>query len=112
VVCHGGCGSVLGALSLGIPSLPYRSSPTTNGATPVAWPNSAPASLSMAVADRSAECSKVLDEPGYRRAAGRVVGAVDALPPLDAAVDVLLAIARGVHRSGASGSPAESRMAA
>jgi hypothetical protein len=54
----------------------------------------------------------VIDEPGYRRAAGRVVGAVDALPPLDAAVDVLLAIARGVHRSGASGSPAESRMAA
>jgi hypothetical protein len=55
---------------------------------------------------------RVIDEPGYRRAAGRVVGAVDALPPLDAAVDVLLAIARGVHRSGASGSPAESRMAA
>jgi hypothetical protein len=54
----------------------------------------------------------VIDDAGYRRAAGRVVGAIDALPPLDAAVDALLAIARGVHHSGASGSPAESTMSA
>jgi hypothetical protein len=54
----------------------------------------------------------VIDDPGSRRAAGRVVGAIDALPPLDAAVDALLAIAPGVHHSGVSGSPAESTMAA
>jgi hypothetical protein len=54
----------------------------------------------------------VIDEPGYRRAAGRVVGAIDALPPPDAAVDAPLGIARGVHHSAASGSPAESTMAA
>jgi len=50
----------------------------------------------------------VIDDPGCRRAAGRVVGAIDALPPLDAAVDALLAIAGAFT----SGSPAESTMSA
>jgi hypothetical protein len=31
----------------------------------------------------------------YRRSARGIAGAIDALPPVDAAVDVLLAIARG-----------------
>jgi UDP:flavonoid glycosyltransferase YjiC (YdhE family) len=31
----------------------------------------------------------VLNDPGYRRAARGIAGAIDALPPVDAAVDVL-----------------------
>jgi UDP:flavonoid glycosyltransferase YjiC (YdhE family) len=35
----------------------------------------------------------VLRDPGYRRAALRIADAIDALPPIDAAVDLLQAIA-------------------
>jgi hypothetical protein len=34
----------------------------------------------------------VLEDPGYRAAARRIEGAIDALPPVDAAVDLLRAI--------------------
>jgi UDP:flavonoid glycosyltransferase YjiC (YdhE family) len=128
VVCHGGYGSVLGALSLGGPvvALAIFSNDQWRNAGRVA-------ELGAGVAldgDRGPErgmlegprpetfvapgdaVETVVDDPGYRRAAGRVVGAIDALPPLDAAVDALLAIARGVYHSGASGSPAESTMSA
>jgi UDP:flavonoid glycosyltransferase YjiC (YdhE family) len=44
----------------------------------------------------------VIGDERHRRSARRIADAIDALPPVDAAVDVLLAVARGAPRFGQS----------
>jgi UDP:flavonoid glycosyltransferase YjiC (YdhE family) len=125
VVCHGGYGSVLGALTTGVPviALPIFSDDQWRNARRVA-------ELEAGIAldgDRGPErrmldgprpetfaqladaVETVIEDPGYRRAARRI--AIDMLPPVDAAVDLLLAVARGSHRPDGSSGPPESNRA-
>jgi UDP:flavonoid glycosyltransferase YjiC (YdhE family) len=110
IVCHGGYGSVLGALAHGVPvvALPLFGDDQWRNARRVA-------ELGAGIAldgDRGPErhmfdgpspetCAQlggaveaVIADPSYRSAAGRIAGAIDALPPVDAAVDVLRAASR------------------
>jgi UDP-glucoronosyl and UDP-glucosyl transferase len=118
VVCHGGYGSVLGALAAGVPlvALPIFADDQWRNARRVA-------ELGAGIAldaDRgprrrmldgpgpetfaalSSAVDAVLGGPRYRSAAHGVAAAIRALPPADAAVDVLGAVARdaGADRHG------------
>jgi MGT family glycosyltransferase len=110
VVCHGGYGSVLGALAAGVPivAVPIFSDDQWRNARRVA-------ELGAGIAlggDRGPK-RRMLDGPGpetfaaladaveavladsaYRSAAHGVAAAIDALPPADSAVEVLSAVAR------------------
>ena len=107
VVSHAGYGSMLGALAHGVPLV----------ATPLfaadQWHNArrvAEAGAGVAVTDARRAMfdlpgadafgalpnavRRVLGGPGYRGAARAIAAAIRALPPVDASVDVLAAVAR------------------
>jgi UDP:flavonoid glycosyltransferase YjiC (YdhE family) len=109
VVCHGGYGSVLGALARGVPvvALPIFADDQWRNARRVADvgagialdddPDGARPMLDGPRPDTfdalPGAVEAVLREPGHRRAAGALADAMAALPPVDEAVDVLEAIA-------------------
>jgi UDP:flavonoid glycosyltransferase YjiC (YdhE family) len=116
IVCHGGYGSTVGALAHGVPLvvLPLFSGDQWASAAAVAR-----AGAGIAVdADRAthrvfdlpgpdryerlaAAVRRVLGDARYRREARRIADAMAALPPVDAAVDVLAALrARSAPRAG------------
>jgi UDP:flavonoid glycosyltransferase YjiC (YdhE family) len=118
VVCHGGYGSVLGALAAGVPvvALPLFADDQWRNARRVA-------ALGAGIAldgDRGPErrmlagprpdifallgeaVEAAIGDHRHRRSARHIADAIDALPPVDAAVDVLLAVARGAPRFGQS----------
>jgi UDP:flavonoid glycosyltransferase YjiC (YdhE family) len=120
VVCHGGYGSVLGPLAHGLPLvvIPIFGGDQWHNARRVAAvgagialegePRAERRMLDMPEPEVFAALpdaiEQLLGDPGYGRAARRIAGAIDALPPIDAAVDVLQAIAdRGRAMDACSG---------
>lgn len=112
IVCHGGYGSTLGALAHGVPLVvvPLFSidqwanadaaarvgagvALTGERRTRLALDLPGPATL----AELAPAVSRVLADSAYRSAATLVAGAVRALSPVDAAVDLLAAVSRGGH---------------
>ena len=118
VVCHGGYGSVLGALAHGVPlvALPLFGDDQWANARRVAEIGAGvalegdrrpgrrmldgPDPETLAALPGAIE--RVLADPGYRRAAGGVADAIDALAPVDAAVDALLVASRHDRLPGAA----------
>jgi UDP:flavonoid glycosyltransferase YjiC (YdhE family) len=111
-VSHGGYGSTLGALSHGVPLvvLPLFSGDQFANATAVARAGAGialdadrgergalelPAPATLAGLRTAVE--RVLGDPRHRDAARRIALAMAALPPVDAAVDVLEAVAVGAE---------------
>lgn len=110
VICHGGYGSVLGALTAGLPlvALPIFADDQRRNARRVAELGAGIAldgehrperrMLDGPGPETFAELADALEtvirEPGYRGAARRIAGAIEALPPVDAAVDLLRAMAK------------------
>jgi UDP:flavonoid glycosyltransferase YjiC (YdhE family) len=107
VVCHGGYGSTLGALRHGVPLVVvplFSADQWVNGAAVAR----AGAGLALdaehatrrvlglpspdTISALAPAVTRVLSDASYRREAGRVADAANALPPVDAAVDVLTAI--------------------
>ena len=121
MVCHGGYGTTTGALAHGVPLVvvpmfadqPRNALRVAEIGAGIALP--APASL-RAVVEHATEAlaglgdlvQRLLDEPRYARAARRVAESARALPPVDAAADVLAAIA-GEEVSARGGGRAVSR---
>jgi UDP:flavonoid glycosyltransferase YjiC (YdhE family) len=110
VVCHGGFGTTLGALRHGVPLvvLPLFSSDQWVNAAAVARVGAGIAldaerttrrvlglPSSDTVSALALAVPRLLGDPSYRRNAGRIAGAADTLPPVDAAVDVLASIGAG-----------------
>jgi UDP:flavonoid glycosyltransferase YjiC (YdhE family) len=104
IVCHGGYGSTLGALSHGVPLvvLPLFSADQWANAGAVAGVGAGVALdgerrtrrvLGLPSAETlgglAGAVLSVLGDAAYRRAAARVADAIRALPPIDHAVDVL-----------------------
>ena len=108
VVGHGGYGTTLGTLRRGVPLVvvPLFSADQ--------WANAAAAAAAGAAVALDAErddppraraarrehagrlrpaVERVLDDPSFRRSAERIAAAMRALPPVDAAVDALRALA-------------------
>ena len=77
-VCHGGTGSVLGALAAGVPTVvvPQFADQPDNGARVEALG----AGLCVKAEDARAAVLRVLEEPSFREAAGRVAAEIAALP--------------------------------
>jgi UDP:flavonoid glycosyltransferase YjiC (YdhE family) len=118
VVCHGGSGTTLGALSYGVPLvvLPLFSVDQWDNAAAVAGVGAGialdrgrrerhvlgpPAASTL---DQLAGAARrVLEDDAYRRAAGGVADAMRALPPVGTAVDVLAASAAGAPAPAALG---------
>ena len=110
IVCHGGFGSTLGALAHGVPLviLPLFSSDQWLNGAAVAR---AGAGISLegegpgrsvlglpapeTLGELGGAVTRLLTEPGYRGDAQRMAAAILALPPVDASVEVLTAIASG-----------------
>jgi len=95
IVCHGGAGSTLGALAAGLPLVvvplfadqPYNASRVgAVGAGLAVAPE--PSAIRGAL-------HRVLQEESYREAARRLAAEMRAQPSVDAAVDMLGALARG-----------------
>jgi UDP:flavonoid glycosyltransferase YjiC (YdhE family) len=122
VVCHGGYGSVLGALAHGVPvvALPifaddqWRNARRLDdlGAGIALEGSSRPEQRMLDGPDPQAfgglpeAIEAVLRDDGYRRAARGLARAIDALKPVDAAADLLEAIARGANAGpGTEASP-------
>jgi UDP:flavonoid glycosyltransferase YjiC (YdhE family) len=92
VICHGGAGSVLGALSFGVPVLilPRAADQFYNAGRVVA----AGAGRRLLGAELTAgavasEAGLLLDDPRYRAAAAAVAADIAAMPPASSAVPVL-----------------------
>ena len=118
IVCHGGYGSVLGALAHGVPvvALPMFADDQWRNARRVAELGAGivlgddrareggmldgPRPEALAALPAAVEAA--LRDPGYRHAAGGLAGAIAALPPVDAAAGVLEAIARAPGRHQAT----------
>jgi UDP:flavonoid glycosyltransferase YjiC (YdhE family) len=116
VVCHGGYGSVLGALAHGVPvvALPMFADDQWRNARRVAELGAGTAigddrgrddgmldgPRPDAFAALPAAVEAVIGDPGYRSAARRVAAAIAALPPVDAAAGVLEAIASAAATRG------------
>ena len=97
VVCHGGSGTILGALAAGVPLVvvPLFADQPANGrlvasagaglvVAPEAHEGSALSGLSVQGAPRlRAAIEQVLGEPSYRRAAGRTAAELRGSPPID-----------------------------
>jgi UDP:flavonoid glycosyltransferase YjiC (YdhE family) len=97
VVCHGGSGTVLGALAMGLPQVvvPLFADQPHNAASV------ARAGAGILVTDRTASVlraaiARVLQDDSFRQTARRIGGDIAAMPDMDAAVERLLALA---HRS-------------
>jgi UDP:flavonoid glycosyltransferase YjiC (YdhE family) len=100
-VCHGGYGSTAGALAHGVPAVvaPLFSGDQIVNAEAVARVG---AGLALPSADRAVRdkaslaglgdaVRRVLAEPAFRDGAGRIAAAMRALPPVDAAGELLVA---------------------
>jgi UDP:flavonoid glycosyltransferase YjiC (YdhE family) len=118
VICHGGSGTTLGALSYGVPLvvLPLFSADQWDNAAAVASVGAGIALhrdrrewrvLHQPPPDTFEELGRaarrVLEDGAYRHAAGRVAAAMRALPPVGTAVDVLAASAAGAMAPTALG---------
>jgi MGT family glycosyltransferase len=97
VLCHGGSGTVLGTLAAGVPLvvLPLFADQPNNAERVAA----AGAGLDLKAAGSTVEAargalSRVLREPSFRAAAQRLASEIAALPPVDAAAEVLEGLAR------------------
>jgi MGT family glycosyltransferase len=95
VLCHGGSGTVLGALGHGRPVLvlPQGADHFANGASVM----TAGAGRMLHAGELSAEALReavraLLDEPSYRRAARAVAAEIAAMPEPETAVDALKAL--------------------
>ncbi len=110
IVCHGGYGSTLGALAHGVPLVvvPLFSIDQWANADAVARVGAGVALTGerrtrrvldlpgpATLAELAPAVSRVLTDSAYRSAAALVADAVRALPPVDAAVDLLAAVSRG-----------------
>jgi UDP:flavonoid glycosyltransferase YjiC (YdhE family) len=108
VVCHGGHGSTLGALAAGVPAvvLPLFSIDQAANAAAVARAGaglvvdagfSERRALDLpadeTVAQLTGAVTRVLEDDGFRRGAQAVAAAMAALPPVDAAVELLAELA-------------------
>ena len=108
-VCHGGHGSTLGALAAGVPLVVmplFSIDQDANGAaaeragagvvvgTDLHTRRALEVPEPDAVAGIAGAVQHVLDDGTYRRGAERVAAEIAALPPVDAAVDLLAALAR------------------
>lgn len=95
VICHGGSGTLLGALAHGLPQVvvPLFADQPHNAAAV------ARAGAGIAVTDRTvpvlrAAIARVLQDDTMRRTTRRIGGEIAGMPAMDAAVDRLLALAR------------------
>ena len=94
LVCHGGSGTVVGALGAGVPMVvvplfadqPHNADRVAAVGAGLALAGPDPAGLRTAV-------ERVLAEPDFGRAARRIAGEIAALPPVDAAVAALVVFA-------------------
>ena len=100
IVCHGGYGTTVGALSAGVPLVvaPLFADQGRNAArvAEIGAGLALPMAASIEAADVSgvgALVRRVLDEPGFRARAAAVAESARALPSVDDAPDVLAAIA-------------------
>jgi UDP:flavonoid glycosyltransferase YjiC (YdhE family) len=114
IVAHGGYGSTLGALAQGVPLvvLPLFSSDQWVNARAVARVGAGVAldderearpvlglPGASVIAELPGAVRRVLEDDRYRHRAGAVARAVDALPPIDAAVDALEALRTPADRN-------------
>jgi UDP:flavonoid glycosyltransferase YjiC (YdhE family) len=102
---HGGSGTTLGALAQGVPLavVPWFADQPQNADRV----ESLGAGLALhgglvAVPQLRRALSTLLDDPSYRRTAGRVAGEINALPPVDEAVQLLEEIAGYAPRARAA----------
>jgi len=94
LVCHGGSGTVRGGLAAGVPMVvvplgadqPHNAGRVARAGAGIDLPTPDAGALRAAI-------QRLLAEPAFRRAARRVADEIAALPPLDAAVPALVAIA-------------------
>jgi UDP:flavonoid glycosyltransferase YjiC (YdhE family) len=94
LVCHGGSGTVRGGLAASIPMVvvplgadqPHNARCVARVGAGIELPAPDAGALRAAV-------ERVLAEPSFRQAAGRIAEDIAALPPIDAAVPALLALA-------------------
>jgi UDP:flavonoid glycosyltransferase YjiC (YdhE family) len=95
VLNHGGSGTVLGALAAGIPMViapPFADQP--HNARSVAATGAGVAAFTPAAVSIRDGVEKLLATPEMRIAAGRLAAEMAALPDIDAALDMFLALAR------------------
>lgn len=102
VVAHGGAGTVVGALSAGVPLVvvPQFADQPDNAARVVALGAGVRVGDGPAPADPAevrAAARRVLDEPWPRAAARALAAEIRALPPASAAVDLLVDVAGGLR---------------
>lgn len=94
LLCHGGSGTVLGALAAGVPMVvtPLFADQPANARSVEA------SGAGIAVIDGTADAvrealQKVLSDPTYRSKARQIAAEIAALPSIDEAADALLAMA-------------------
>jgi UDP:flavonoid glycosyltransferase YjiC (YdhE family) len=95
VVCHGGSGTVVGSLAAGVPLVvvplfadqPYNAQRVAAVGAGLAVPGATPAALGDAI-------TRVLTDSEFRQGARRVADEIAAMPTIDSAIDVLLALGR------------------
>lgn len=107
VVSHGGSGSIGGALAAGLPSvvLPMGADQPLNAARCVALGAGLALDPTTAGADEiAAATARVLEQPGYRTAAGRLRAEIAALPTAAQCVELLEQA--GAARAAPRASPA------
>lgn len=95
VICHGGSGTLLGALAMGLPQVvvPLFADQPHNAAS------IARAGAGLSVTERTAPVlraaiAQVLQDDSIRQTARRIAGDIAGMPTMDAVVDRLLALAR------------------
>lgn len=103
VVCHGGSGTILGALAAGVPVLVLANEQSDhrlngNRCTDLGV-GAVLEAHDLQPGDLAAAAGKLIGEPAYRQAAARMAARIAALAPLDEAVAALDAMVSG-HRSG------------
>jgi UDP:flavonoid glycosyltransferase YjiC (YdhE family) len=94
VVCHGGSGTVRGALAAGVPMVvvplgadqPHNAQRVAAAGAGIAVPAPDAATLRAAL-------ERLLADPAFGRHARRLAGEIAALPPIEAAVASLVAMA-------------------
>jgi UDP:flavonoid glycosyltransferase YjiC (YdhE family) len=91
MVSHGGSGSTLAALAAGVPQafVPLFVDGPSNAA------RVAEAGAGIVAEDLAADVQALLNDPRYGRAAAAIAGEIRALPPMEAAVDVIQRSAAG-----------------
>lgn len=98
ILFHGGSGTMLGALSAGVPAVvtpmfadqPYNAERLARAGAGIALPGGAPS-----VDELRRAVSRVIEDAAFRSAAGRVAAEIAALPPVDDAALEIERIALG-----------------